>query len=182
MIFNCFVRFFRCICLYFRCSLSTDIFLVLLISITCIKTKEIDPSVLQQNFHTDENTSTNNQRFDEQSSSITLNDTFNELSTNESQFFNNNNNNKDKNNNGNISNSYIYRISIINPNNKENHNHINHPLIIKTNSRNAGKCAKKKEDNLKSTNHFFECSRTEYVVLHLQIPLISITTMTTYLS
>lgn len=106
----------------FRCSLSTNIFVVLLISITCVNTKEIDSSVLEQSFHTDENTSTKNQRFDEQSSS--LDGTFNEFSTNESQFFNINNNKKS---NGNISNSYIYRISILNPNfHKKNHDHINH--------------------------------------------------------
>lgn len=138
----------------FRCSLSTDIFLVLLISITCVKTKEIDPSVLQQSFHTDESTSTNNQRFDEQSSLTTLNGTFNELSTNESQLLNN------KHNNENIRNSYIYRISIIHPNNKENHNHIHHPLIIKTNGRSAAEGAVADSLNIaKNNDHIFKLDR-----------------------
>lgn len=157
MIFNClvfFFLFFRCILCVFRCSLSTDIFLVLLISITCVKTKEIDPSIIQQSFVTDENTLTNKQSFDDKTSSTTLNGTFNELSTNESQFFNNSNNNK--NNDGNISNSYIYRISVINPNSRENHNHINHPLIIKTNSKNAATSAVADSVNIDNHNdHIF---------------------------
>jgi len=79
----------------YRCGLSTNKFLIILLSITCVQTKEIlHSSVLQKSSHTNEHTSIKNHRFDEKLSSINDELTNNKNSNNDHTNFISGNNKK----------------------------------------------------------------------------------------